>query len=244
NARIMNAWMHEYVDVAEALKKQNVHEYLRILSEQLGTAEKSLHDAENNLQQFKVHTITQPRENMAITPGVSTTTDPAIANYFNQKFQYDDLRRDREALERILSNPADSVSVEAALLIPSVAQIPSAQALRDAFGQLNKSRADLAMALQAFTDEYPIIRDLRTNIAQLRTQTIPRLAQNLLTQLKAREADYEKRIAGESRDMQAIPARTIEEMRLNRQVEAQAQLYGTVKSTYTQAQLSEASTTP
>lgn len=243
-ATTMNAWMHEYVDVASALKKQNVVEYLKILSDQLSTAERSLHDAENKLEEFKVNTITLDPGNTPIAPGIQATTDPAIANYFNQKFQYDDLKHDREALERILSNPADSVSVEAALLIPSVAQIPSAQALRDAFSALNKARADLATARQAFTDEYPIIRDLKNNIDQLQTQRIPQLAQNLLTQLKARESQYEQRIGGESQGLKAIPTRAIEEARLRRQVDVQSQLYGTVKTTYTEAQLSEASTTP
>ena len=42
--------------------------------------------------------------------------------------------------------------------------------------------------------------------------------------------------------MQAIPARTIEEMRLRRQVDVQNQMYTTVKTTYTQAELSEAGT--
>src|SRR5262249_12420502 len=51
-ARTMNAWMHEYVTVASQLKKQNVIEYSNILSGQLATAERSLHDAENALEAF------------------------------------------------------------------------------------------------------------------------------------------------------------------------------------------------
>jgi capsular exopolysaccharide synthesis family protein len=240
----MNVWMHEYVNVAQQLKKQNVVEYSRILSDQLSVAERSLHDAENALEKFKVSTITLPTESSPIAAGVQTTTDPAIANYFSQKFQYDDLKHDREALERILSNPSDSVSVEAALLIPSISSSPSAQALRDAFGELNKTRAALATAQQVYTDEYATVRDLKTSIERLQTQSIPRLAQALLTQLKDRESQFQQRIASQSVDLQAIPARTIEEMRLRRQVAVQEQLYGTVKTTYTQAQLSEASTTP
>ena len=243
-ARTMNAWMHEYVTVASQLKKQNVIEYTNILSGQLSTAEKNLHDAENALQTFRVQTITKPRENSPLAAGVTPTTDPAIRNYFDQKFQYDDLKHDREALERILSNPSDSVSVEAALLIPSVSQSPSAQALREAFNQLNKARADLAAARQAFTDEYVTVRDLKGNIDQLQTQTIPRLANALLIQLRDRESQFQQRIDAESKDLKDIPERTIEEMRLSRQVAAQEAVYSTVKSTYTQAQLSEASTTP
>ena len=124
SARTMNAWMHEYVSVAQQLKRQNVVEYLRILSGQLGTAEKSLHDAENALEAFRVHTITLPQESSPIAGGVQMSSDPAIKNYFTQKFDFDQLKHDREALERITPNPADSVSVEAALLIPSVSQSP------------------------------------------------------------------------------------------------------------------------
>src|SRR5262249_37627042 len=139
---------------------------------------------------------------------------------------------------------SDSVSVEAALLIPSVSQSPSAQALREAFNNLNKARADLAAARQAFTDEYVTVRDLKGNIDQLQTQTIPRLAQALLVQLRDREGQFQQRIDAESHDLKEIPERTIEEMRLSRQVAAQEAVYSTVKSAYTQAQMSEASTTP
>lgn len=244
SARTMNAWMQEYVDVAQQLKKQNVIEYSAILSGQLATAEKNLHDAENALQEFKIHTITLSSEHTAISPGVVETSDPTIKNYFTQKFAYDDLKHDREALEAILANQSDSVSMEAALLIPSVSQSPSAEALREAFKQLNAAQASLATARQAYTDEYATVKDLRANIEQLQTQTIPRLARALLAQLKDRETQSEQRITGESKEIEAIPARTIEEMRLQRQVAVQEVVYNTVKTTYTQAQMTEASTTP
>ncbi len=244
SARTMNAWMHEYVNVAQQLKKQNVIEYSTTLSSQLSTAERQLHDAENALQSFRVHTITLPREHSPLAAGVDATTDPAIKNYFTQKFEYADLKQDREALEKILANPSDSVSVEAALLIPSVSQSPSAAALRDAFNDLNKNQALLATARQAYTDENATVKDLKANIDQLRTQTIPRLANALLTQLKDREGQFEQRITGESEDLKSIPERTIEEMRLQRQVAVQEQVYNTVKTAYTQAQMTEASTTP
>ena len=97
------------------------------------------------------------------------------------------------------------MSVEAALLIPSVSQSPSAGALRDAFNDLNKSQAALATARQAYTDEYATVKDLKANIEQIQTQTIPRLAQALLTQLRDREAQFEQRISGESSVPQGDP---------------------------------------
>ena len=243
-ARTINAWMREYVDVAQQLKKANVVQYSNILAGQLSVAERSLHDAENALETFRVHTITLPSEGSPIAAGVQATSDPAIKNYFDQKLDYDALRHDREALEKILANPRDSVSVEAALFIPAVSSFPSAQALRDAFQQLNKARADLAAARQIYTDEFATVRDLKNNIDQLETQTIPRLAGNLLTQLKERESQFDERIRGASVDLQAIPTRTIEEMRLTRQVKVSEQMYNTLKTSYTEAQLSEASATP
>jgi len=245
SARTINAWMNEYVSVAQQLKRANVVQYSAILAGQLGVAERSLHESENALEGFRVQTITLPgSESSPIAAGVQQTSDPAIKKYFDQKFDYDALRHDREALEKILANPRDSVSVEAALFIPAVSSFPSAKALRDAFEQLNTSRSQLAAARQVFTDEYPTVRDLRNNIDQLETQTIPRLASNLLTQLKERESQYAQRISGASVDLQAIPARTIEEMRLTRQVKVNEQLYNTLKTSYTEAQLSEASATP
>lgn len=244
-ARTINAWMREYVDVAQQLKKANVVQYSGILAGQLSVAERNLHDAENQLESFRVQTITKPgSEASPIAAGVQQTSDPAIKNYFDQKFEYDALKHDREALEKILANPRDSVSVEAALFIPAVSSFPSAQALRDAFTQLNRSRADLAAARQVYTDEFATVRDLRNSIDQLETQTIPRLANNLLTQLKERESQYEQRIRGASVDLQQIPARTIEEMRLTRQVKVSEQMYNTLKTSSTEAQLSEASATP
>src|SRR5690348_6220359 len=49
-ARTLNAWMREYVDVAQQLKKANVVQYSNILAGQLSVAERSLHDAENALE--------------------------------------------------------------------------------------------------------------------------------------------------------------------------------------------------
>lgn len=246
SARTINAWMREYVDVAGQLKKANVVQYSNILAGQLSAAERSLRAAEDSLQSFRIHTITLPGtpQGSPIAPGIQQTSDPAIKNYFDQKFDYDALKHDRQALEKILANPGDSVSVEAALFIPAVSTFPSAQALRDAFGRLNKARADLASAQQVFTDQYPTIRDLKSSIQQLETQTIPQLATNLLAQLKERESQYEQRIGGASQDLQAIPARTIEEMRLERQVHVNETVYNTLKTGFTEAQLSEASATP
>lgn len=243
--RTLNTWLKEYVDVASQLKKKNVVQFANILSGQLQFAETSLRDAERALENFRVHTITLPAEGGPVAAGLEMTRDPALRSFFEQKVQYDDLRHDREALEKVITaGSSGNVPWEAALLIPSVAQSPGAAALRDAFNQLHAEQADLAAKRQAFTDQHPAVRAVAASIETLQAQTIPGLASELLVQLKEREGEFERRITGASKELQSIPTRTIEEMRLRRAVLVSEGLYTALKSRAAEARLAEASTTP
>lgn len=243
--RTLNTWVDEYVSVAGELKKKNLVEFSNILSGQLDYAATALKDAESSLENFKVHTITLPTENTAIAAGVQVTQDPALKSFFEKKIEYDNLRADREALQKVIANAATGATpYEAALLIPSVADNPGAQELRGTFEKLYKLQSDLATARQVYKDEYPAVRDLLGQINNLKTRVIPQQANALLSQLQLRESDYQGRIAGQSRDLQSIPTRTIEEARLTRNVDVAAQLYTTLKNRYAEAKLAEASALP
>ena len=241
----LNTWVKEYVDVASQLKRRNVVEFSRILSGQLRYAETSLRDAERALENFRVHTITLPAEGGPVAPGVELTRDPAMKSFFDQKIAYDDVRHDREALEKVIAGAkAGTTPWEAALLIPSVASNSGAQALRESFNQLHAKQADLAAKRETYTDQHPAVRDVVTSIRTLELQTIPSLAGQLLAQLREREGQYNQRITSASREMQSIPTRTIEEMRLRRAVAVSEGLYTALKSRSAEAQLAEASATP
>jgi capsular exopolysaccharide synthesis family protein len=244
-ARTLNTWVNEYVDVAGQLKRRNMVEFANILGGQLQFAETSLHDAESALERFKVHTITLPSESSPIAAGVQDTRDPALKSFFDKKIDYDNIRQDREALEKIIASAnAGAVPYESALLIPSVANSPGAEDLRSSFRDLYKKQADLTTARQIYTDEYPAVKDLKGLVETLKTKTIPQQAAALLVQLRAREGDLAARISGQSGDLQAIPSRTIEEMRLRRAVNVAEGLYGTLKSRFAEAKLAEASAVP
>ena len=88
------------------------------------------------------------------------------------------------------------------------------------------------------------MKQLADGVALLKTKTIPSQAQSLITQLKEREGEYDRRIATASEDLQSIPARTIEEMRLRRTVNVAEGLYSQLKSRYAEAQIAEASAAP
>jgi tyrosine-protein kinase Etk/Wzc len=244
-ARTLNTWVNEYVSVAGQLKRKNMVEFANILGGQLDFAETSLRNAESALEGFKVHTITLPTENGPVAPGVEATMDPALKSFFDRKIEYDNLRSDREALEKVLADAgAGRTPYESALLIPSVAQNPGAEELRRSFTQLYDLQAKLNAQRQLYTDEFPAVKELKSAVNSMKTTTIPQQATALLAQLKQRERDYEGRISGQSRDLQTIPTRTIEEMRLRRNVTVAEGLYTTLKNRYAEAKLAEASAMP
>jgi len=100
--RTLNTWIREYVDVAGDLKRHNVVEFANILQGQLRYAETSLRDAEKALEDFRVHTITLPAEGGPVAAGLEMTRDPALKSFFDQKIEYDDVRHDREALQKVV----------------------------------------------------------------------------------------------------------------------------------------------
>jgi len=245
-ARTLNTWADEYVRVAAELKKRNMVEFARILEGQMQYAEKATRDAESAYQNFRINAITLPTEGGPVAAGVvERERDPALLSYFDQKIEYDNLRHDREALETTIANAArNGVPYEGLLLIPSVAQNPGAEALREAFRGRYQLQARLAAERQQFTDEYPTVKELKQSLDVLANRTIPELANNLLAQMREREADYRRRIQSASRELQSIPPRTIEERRLNRAVVVSEGLYTNLRSRYAEAKLAEASATP
>ena len=245
-AQTLNTWADEYVRVAAELKKRNMVEFSRILEGQMLYAEKATRDAESAYQRFRVNAITLPTEGGPVAAGVvERERDPALLSYFDQKIEYDNLRHDREALETSIANAArNGVPYEGLLLIPSVAQSPGAEALREAFRQRYQLQARLTAERQQFTDEYATVKELKGNLDVLANRTIPELANHLLAQMREREADYQRRIQSASRELQSIPPRTIEERRLNRAVVVSEGLYTNLRNRYAEAKLAEASATP
>jgi polysaccharide biosynthesis transport protein len=244
-AQTLNTWADEYVRVAAELKKRNMVEFARILEDQMNYAERATRDAETAYQSFRVNAITLPTEGGPVAAGLVGERDPALTSYFDQKIQYDNLRHDREALESTTANAArNAAPYEGLLLIPSVAQSPGAEGLREAFRSRYQLQARLAAERQHFTDEYATVKELKGSLDVLENRTIPELANHLLAQMREREADYQRRIQSASSELQSIPPRTIEEHRLNRAVVVSEGLYTNLRSRYAEAKLAEASATP
>jgi capsular exopolysaccharide synthesis family protein len=244
-AATLNLWIQEFVATSAELKRRNLTTFSKILSDQLSYAARQLRDADNALSTFRVNTITEPSDALAIAPGLEVTQGPVFQAYFNRKIEYDNVRRNRELLEHALDDvAAGRENAEVVASIPGILQLPGAENLAAVVRDLYQKEADLRQKERIFTSEHQTVQTLQTDLAGLRTQTIPRLSGELLTQLRAREADLKERIAGGSRELKGIPMRSIEDMRLRREQSVAENLYSSLQRRYDEAKLAEASSVP
>jgi capsular exopolysaccharide synthesis family protein len=243
-AQALNTWTQQFVASAMTLKKQNLVKLRHTLEEQLRTSERDLMRAETDLERFRTNTITLPNEGGPVAAGIEATRDPVLNSYFDQKERYDELRHDRELLERLVDDVRSGRSGSDVLTTLSPTIIQSAPSLTGAVAELNTLRAQLRDLQRRFTDEHSQVKQQAAAIRLLETRTIPALAEQLLGQMRTRESELGRRIDNASRELRQIPARTIEEMRLRRQVVVSTNLYNTLKERYEEAKLAEASAVP
>jgi polysaccharide biosynthesis transport protein len=244
-ADILNTWVHEYVDVASALKKRKLVDFARTLEGQLQSAKVSLDTAESRLQTFRVETITLPSEGNAIAPGLQETRDPVMKEFFNSQIEYESVKNDMQSLQRLVASVAhDSVPSDALLEIRSAANTASAQVLRNAIAEYHLTESNLATKRVYLTEENPEFKTLVNQLATLKQVKIPQYANDLLRSLRQRQLDDSTRIAASGIDLKKIPQRTLEEERLRRNRDVAATLYNNLQSRYAEAQLAEASASP
>jgi tyrosine-protein kinase Etk/Wzc len=240
-ADIVNRWTNSFVTAAADLTRRNLSDFTLALREQLDVAARNLRNAEIALESFRVSTITLPSENAPVAGGVEATRNPVFQAYFAQKIEYDALRRDREALERIIGESVDNPSAyESLLSVPGV--LSSAEPLRAALTEVVAKESELRTARRTYTEDHPVVRELMERITELRSRTLPQMASQSLDQLRRREAELSRRIAGAATEMREIPTRTIEELRLRREVEVSSTLYTQLQQRYEEARLADAGT--
>ena len=239
----MTALLSQFVATASRLKTRNLVEFANTLEQQLNYAAQEMRTAEIALEEFRVRTITLPSEGGGtIAAGLEMTRDPVLRHYFDQKLQLDSVRSDRQSLERTMGAITEGHLAASALW--SVPAVHATKELADALTQFAAEQSALRTSLQFYTDQHKSVIDLRARVAQLQQQTIPTLVTALLDNLRRREQDLQNRVDGSSRELRQIPTRTIEEMRLRRNVDVRQQLYTTLRGRYEEARLGEASALP
>lgn len=241
-AATLTAIVMQFQATAARLKTRNLVEFANALDSQLSYAAQQLREAEIALETFRVRTITLPSEGGSVAAGLEVTRDPVLHHFFDQRLQLDSIRNDRELLASTVQAIRDGRTTPLALLaVPSVHLAPE---LMGAITELSSKQATLRADREVYTDENPKVVALRNSIAQLGQVEIPGMAASLVERLQRREQDLDARVAGSSRELRQIPTRTIEEMRLRRNVDTRLTLYTTLKGRYEEARLAEASSFP
>lgn len=241
-ARTLNEISHQFVAAAADLKRRSLVEFSRTLDRQVQFAESELRDAELAYRDYRVKTITLPGE--SATPGGSAQPrDPFVANFFQQQVAYEAVVQQRQLLERIVADIVHgNGSVDALWSVLSTDN--EWQDLRNALTEYSQKEAALRAAQQVYTDEHRTVKDLRSALARLRETTIPTVANSMLDQLRSRERELGERLNTNSKQLQQIPARTLEEMRLRRSVEVRSAIYSTLRNRFEEARVAEAGAVP
>ena len=239
---ILNAVTQRYVEVAAQLKREKLTELTKILEDQLATAQRNLDDAETALQTFRTRTITLPTDQPAGQGSGAEARDPVRTSFFEMQVERDQLRRDRDEVERLLAHPSDSgLPVDALSAIGSVQHAPE---LSNALKELSDKQAQLRVLRYHYTDAYAPLQQLVAEIAELERRTIPTLARALAAQLAARETELGRQVGSASRDLRQIPTRTIEDARLTRNAKLKEQTYTALQERFDQARLAAEASVP
>jgi capsular exopolysaccharide synthesis family protein len=242
-AGTLNSVMEHFVAVAATLKRDKLTQLSIILRQQLDSAYADLQRAERELQDFRIGTITEPRDpSVPVQTGSGVVArDPAFDDFLRRRVDRETLSRDRIRLDSILARRDSTVSV---VELEGIASVQSASELKAALTELTNRRAELNVARTRSTDALPTTQRLIDQIQMLERTTIPRLIRELVTQIRSREDDLEGRISSASAELRNIPQRTITEGRLTRAVQIADALYRNLQSRYSEAQLAAASTVP
>jgi succinoglycan biosynthesis transport protein ExoP len=242
-AATLNAVAQQFVQVAAQLKTEKLDELTRILGQQLRSAEEDLHHKEGLLEGFRVATITLPSDRATpVAPGLAQTRDPVFQNFFAMKVEQEGLRRDREAIESVLSTASDTANLVVSL--EAIPAVRNATELMGSLTDLTQKQAELRALRNRYTDDYLPVQRLAGEIGVLKHQTIPGLARSVVAGIQERERELDSRVASASHDLQQIPRRTIEEARLGRDVAIAENLYTTLQGRYEEARLAEVSSIP
>jgi len=245
-ANILNATTARFVQVAGQLKREKLTELTKILQDQRSYAQRNLDDAEQALKVFRMRTITLPSDQPTGPTGAASGTqgrDPVVNDFFERQFQREQMRRDRAAIARALTPASGSTfPADAFAAIGSVQHSPE---LSNALKELSDKQAQLRTYRYHYSDEYPLVKNLVAEIAELEQRTIPTLAQALAAQLAVRESELGHQVDAASQEIRQIPARSVEEARLRRGLELAEESYNTVQGRFLEATLAaEASGVP
>ncbi len=242
----LNAWLDQFIAVAEELKKRKNTQLTQTVGNQLNIARDRLTKAEAALQNFEQTNIQQSTAvAMApASPGMQAMGgDPTVTAYLSLKIQHDNLSRDIQSVTGILADmKAGKATPDALLAVPSL--MVGADNLRASIAEHNAKDQALRELRRTYTDAFKDVQDAKKALDALDTQSIPLLAQQALKRLVAQDNIYTQQLSESQRVVQNVPARTIDLMRLQREVGSASELFTSLSKSFEDSKLAEASAIP
>ena len=243
-AATLNAVATQFVHVAAELKREKLRELTRILDVQLQESYGNLRRAEVALETFRVNTITEPAEpNTPVVAGLQSTQNSALTNFFGMRAESDQLRRDREAILRVMAEARGDSGISVVEL-EQIQSVATNSDLRTVLAELIVRQSAVRSNRIRFTEDHPTVQQAVRDLRILQNETLPTLLNNLVSEIRTREATLEDRIQVASRDLRQIPERTMQEARLSRELMIANALYTGLSQRYSEARLADASSIP
>lgn len=246
-APILNALQTQFITTATDLKNAQLRENVAILREQTGLAEGRLREAEFTYQNFRVGAITQPSEQQALTTATGGmglgSADPVFGAFFQQRLRQREIEIELDQLQIILreSRAGGPVDVLTLMTLGSAGDYP---VLRATLELLNNKEADRRALLLTYTDQAEPVRLVAEELDQLKMVTIPDLVGDLIGQLSQRLATLSDELQAQTAELRSIPARTMSEARLERELGAARELHASLQRSLKAAELTEATSSP
>lgn len=251
-AATLNDVADRYVVVVGQLKREKLTELTGRLSDQLDSATKDLVTAESTYQVFRTRTITLPSDRSASASGAgpagggggdaAAPESPAVAEFLALDATRGAIAHDRAAIERALaSDTGAGPSIEALNSVPAARQ---SRELGPALDELATKETELRALRARYSEAHPEVIQLADRVHALRTGTIPALARALAAELGTREGIAQRDAGAAAAALRSIPARSLEDARLRREVMLAEDLHNTLQQRHEEAQLAVESSIP
>ena len=249
-AYIVNTIQDEFLQTAADLKNRELKETADILAEQTRQSEARLRQTELALEQHKIRTITLPSEGLSVAPTMGeggqiavATRDPVFDAYFQRKVEQSSLEAELRQLQRINADARNGGRIDV-LGLQTLSSAGRYPALQSALEELSLKEAQRRSLLLTFTEQHEEVQQLTAEINGLTTVTIPALIGDLVSQLETRLGTLDTQLADQTTELQRIPARSIEQARLEREVYNSASIHQELQTRLKEAELAVATSSP
>lgn len=250
-APILNRLQDQFIATATDLKNAQLRETVSILETQTDSAYNRLANAEAAYQNFRVGAITQPSERQLVPnpgrvtgqDGSMTGSDPVFGQFFETRLERRQLEHELEQLRRIQQQARTTGQVDM-LSLMSLTSAGGYPVLQSTLETLNEKEAERGALLATFTEQADTVQFLSDEIRHLKTVTIPSQISELIQQVQQRTSSVDAQLETQAEELREIPGRTIEQARLEREMEAAERLHENLQSSLKEAELAEATSSP